>query len=72
MLDYNLRYTEREKEFFNYLFNSNKKAYIDYIEGPEFAMLMKKSNLDKVIVIFKFRLNLDKFGNTHPLGKTKI
>jgi hypothetical protein len=48
MLDYNLRYTEREKEFFNYLFNSNKKPYTNNIEGPEFAILMKKSNLDKV------------------------
>lgn len=48
MLDLNLRYTEREKEFFNYLFKSHKNPYSNYIEGSEFANLMKKSNLDKV------------------------
>ncbi len=49
MLDEGLQYTEREKELFNYLFYTYKNPTSDFIEGGEFAGLMRKSNLDKVI-----------------------
>ena len=48
MLDGNIQYTEREKELFNYLFLTYKNPSSDFIDGGEFAGLMRKSNLDKV------------------------
>ena len=47
-----IKYHEREKEFFNYLFNLNKSEASNYIEGIQFANLMRKTNLSKVNYIY--------------------
>lgn len=47
-MDPSLIYTYREKEYFDYLFNTYKRPTSDFIEGNEFAVLMRKSNLAKV------------------------
>lgn len=43
-----INYTEREKEFSNYLFNTFRSPNSEYMEGLQFAELMRKSNLTKV------------------------
>ena len=47
----NIKYTDREREFFDFLFNVSKSKGSEFIEGSEFAGLMRKSNLPKVINI---------------------
>lgn len=44
-------YSQQEKEFFQFLFNSTKNPNQDFIEGREVASLFKKANLPIVIVI---------------------
>ncbi len=46
-----IKYNEKEKEFFNYLFNSTKNQTSNFVEGLDFANLMRKTNLSKVIII---------------------
>ena len=41
-------YSEREKEYFYYLFCTYKRPVSDKIEGGEFAVLMRKTGLEKV------------------------
>lgn len=43
-----INYTEREKELSNYLFNTFRSPHSEYMEGLQFAELMRKSNLTKV------------------------
>jgi hypothetical protein len=43
-----INYTDREKEFSNYLFNTFRSPNSDFMEGFQFAELMRKSNLAKV------------------------
>ncbi len=43
-----INYSDREKEFSNYLFNTFRSPNSDFMEGFQFAELMRKSNLTKV------------------------
>jgi hypothetical protein len=66
-----LKFSTKEKEFYEYLFISNKKSQENFIEGPEVAGLLKKANLNNEIlkniwVLSSLRkmknLNLEEFG----------
>jgi hypothetical protein len=46
-----IKYNEREKEFYNYLFNSTKNQASNFVEGLDFANLMRKTNLSKVSIM---------------------
>ena len=48
MADAVIKYTDREKELSHYLFHTYKTPTSDFMEGGEFAGLMRKSNLQKV------------------------
>jgi hypothetical protein len=43
-------FSEKEKEFFRYLYFNFKNPTGEYLEGPEVANLFKKAGLDKVII----------------------
>ena len=50
MINAEIKFTDREKELFNYLFFTYKTPTSDFMEGGEFAGLMRKSNLEKVYI----------------------
>lgn len=51
-MDLDIIYNSREKEYFHYLFCTYKRPTSDFIEGSEFAVLMRKSGLEKVNLFF--------------------
>ncbi len=50
-MDPEIIYSEREKEYYMYLFNTYKRPISQFIEGNEFAVLMRKSGLEIVYIL---------------------
>jgi len=53
LMDIDIIYSDKEKEFYNYLFNAFKRPLYNFIEGSEFAVLMRKSELENVFLYNK-------------------
>ena len=55
MIDSNInkeiKYSDKENEFYNHLYNITKKPNNDFIEGGEVVGLFLKANLQKVIKV---------------------
>lgn len=43
-----IKYSEKERNFYNFLFYNTKNKNSEFIEGPEVASLFMKANVGKV------------------------